>query len=107
MMVISPPDGEARAELQFRTSAAVLRMNGAPESARRVEQLAEWANTQLTSMEGRRVGVLSTHYPQPAQLPERDLLILRRFRRLIGERLGATRAAPFQQAPASALRIAE
>lgn len=50
-------------------------------------------STPLTSLDGRLVGVLSTHYRQPAQMPERDLMILRRFGRLIGEQLGAVTTA--------------
>jgi hypothetical protein len=45
-------------------------------------------STPLTSSDGRIVGVLSTHYPQPVQLPDQELVVLRRMGTLIGERLG-------------------
>jgi hypothetical protein len=50
-------------------------------------------STPLTGPRGRLVGVLSTHYPQPLQLPDLELMVLRRMGTLIGERLSTLRIA--------------
>lgn len=44
-------------------------------------------STPLTARDGRLVGMLSTHYPRPVALPDRELRIIGQFGALIGERL--------------------
>ncbi len=46
-------------------------------------------STPLIAADGRLVGILSTHYPRPTTLPSRDLLTMRRFGALIGDRVTA------------------
>lgn len=44
-------------------------------------------STPLIASDGHLVGMLSTHYPRPVALPDRELRIIGRFGALIGERL--------------------
>ena len=46
-------------------------------------------STPLTTLDGRLVGMLSTHYSRPGIMPVNELRIIRRFGALIGERLTA------------------
>jgi len=44
-------------------------------------------STPLTSADGRLIGMVSTHYPRAADLPDMDLPIIRCFGTLIGDKL--------------------
>src|SRR5215472_2722860 len=57
-------------------------------------------STPLVASDGRLVGMLSTHYPRPATLTSRDLLLVRRFGTQIGNRLGRLLMSPPSRASA-------
>jgi hypothetical protein len=46
-------------------------------------------STPLADKMGRVIGVVSTHYPQPCALPDRDMRIIKRYADLVGQLLAS------------------